>query len=144
MVLFTNALKLTTNYENELMEKNNLIENLHKQVDSLKGDNVAYDKIIYMDGALWMLEKMEKDLIRIKESITVAIVTFKNELERNVVDNKYISLNILKLYQYFGDNIDKQIESIFDKIEVMKQSTQKSMRSYGLNENSQNHVKSVF
>ncbi|KAL4466916.1 hypothetical protein ABPG74_010513 [Tetrahymena malaccensis] len=121
-LFLTDAIKLQEEYEKQLQEKQIQIEELNLKVQELQVQGMKYDKLNYMEGSVWMLDKILKEVLRFRENI----IQMTKQINNNAFKNQN-QKEILQNYKWFVDNVEMNGEQLIEKINYMKESTLKSI-----------------
>lgn len=62
---------------------------------------MKYDKLNYMEGSLWMLEKLTKEVTKFSRSIIEMTNSINNDVFKSVNPT-----DIVQNYKWFVDNVD--------------------------------------
>lgn len=62
---------------------------------------MKYDKLNYMEGSVWMLEKILKEVFRFRESL----IQMTKQINNNAFKNQNLK-EILENYKWFVDNVE--------------------------------------
>jgi hypothetical protein len=98
---------------------------LHERVKLIESESTNYDKVIYMEGALWMLAKVVGELEMTRESLNDFQEQFSETLGSIISSQE--NPRLIKTYKLFFDSLQKLHDGLYEKVLVMQESTTKKL-----------------
>ncbi|KRX05020.1 hypothetical protein PPERSA_06654 [Pseudocohnilembus persalinus] len=82
MYHYKEVLQLATDYEAEIRKQEDVIFGIQKQMQEQSEEQTIQNKLVYMEGTLWVIKKIQKELTKYKLNISKTQIKFSQELEK--------------------------------------------------------------
>ncbi|KAL4480752.1 hypothetical protein ABPG72_014527 [Tetrahymena utriculariae] len=133
IIYFQDAIRLFQEYESEIRIGKEELQEAKNKIRQIEEDASLYDKVIYMEGALWMIEKILADVNKVKQQSFNQLNQYQLDLDKlllvsNNNTEEEVDINaVLKLTKNLVSALSHLNQSLNEKYHNLKDSTQKQI-----------------
>ena len=88
----------------------------------MENENSGYDRMLYLEGTLWIIDKVLLELEANSEQFLMFEKNFRDRINDNVNEG-----NWMDSFKYFLENVTEIQKALIEKLLLMKDSTVKKM-----------------